>query len=505
VDEQVLLKLEGIHKSFSGIEVLHGVSLDLRKGEVLGLVGENGAGKSTLMSIIGGLYGFDSGTMTIGGDEYRPQNPTDARNMGIAFVHQEFSLFTNLSVADNLFVDRYPHNALYKINRRRITEQTVEYLELFKLDVSPKAKIETLSMGIRQIIEISKALAKHPKILIFDEPTTSLSPKEKDRLFEVIQKQRESQVSIIYISHILDDVIQLCDRMVILRDGQTVGRMDKKEFDKKAIIKLMVGREMNQGYYPAVEKEIGDPVYEVNDFVRGGGEHSVSFVIKKGEVVGLFGLMGAGRTELLNSLFGVEPNEGGGILLGGKRLGKPLPEKCIKNGIAYITENRRQEGLLVVKSVGMNLVMVILRKLLRKMKVVDQKREKQAVYDLVKRFSIKTADPEEQEAKKLSGGNQQKLVVAKWYASEPKILFMDEPTRGVDVGAKYEIYTYINQLAKDGCGVFMVSSEMEELMGMCDRILVMYRGRIVADIPRSDYSGELIIQYALEGRVEHAG
>ncbi len=503
MSEQIQLQLNQIHKSFSGIEVLHGVSFELRKGEVLGIVGENGAGKSTMMSIIGGLYSHDSGSMAIEGQPYIPQTPGDAYKAGIAFVHQEFSLFTNLSVADNLFVDRYPHKSV-SIDRKYMTERTQAYIDLFKLDITPATKVENLPMGIRQIIEISKALEKKPKILILDEPTTSLSPKEKDQLFEVIEELRSRQVSIIYISHILDDVIKLCNRTLVLRDGYSVGQFDNRELDKKAVIKHMVGRELNQ-VYPTVEKEIGQPIYSASSFTRRGASAPISFDIKAGEIVGMFGLMGAGRTELLNALFGTEPNDGGEITVNGKKLSRPTPEKCIKAGMAFITENRRQEGLVMPKTVGENLGLVVMDRMLHLIKMIDRSKEHKLINELVQRFSIKTADAFSQSVRFLSGGNQQKVVVAKWCTSEPSVFFMDEPTRGVDVGAKYEIYTIINDLAKEGCGVLMVSSEMEELMGMCDRILVMHRNRITADIPKDKYDSELIIQYALEEEKENAG
>ena len=503
MSDQALLTLQGIRKSFAGTEVLHGVSFDLREGEILGLVGENGAGKSTLMSIIGGLYPYDGGEMLLQGEPYRPQNPTDAGKAGIAFVHQEFSLFTNLSVADNLYVDNYPKKAFSRIDRQRLRERADYYIKLFHLNISHKNKVEELPMGIRQILEISKALEKNPRILIFDEPTTSLSKTEKDYLFEVIGKLKEQKISIIYISHILDDVISLCDRAVVLRDGNSVGQEDMSALDKKTMIKLMVGRDLNQ-VYPSVEKTIGEPVYQVESFARNENTAPVDFQIHKGEIVGMFGLLGAGRTELLNSLYGAEPHLSGQVTINGQALESLSPIRCIERGVAYITENRRQEGLIVNKPVSENLVLVTLRQMLKPLKVIDKKKERAMVKDLVERFSIRTADPDTQMARNLSGGNQQKVVIAKWCVSDPAVFFMDEPTRGVDVGAKFEIYTYINEMAKAGCGILIVSSEMEELMGMCDRILVMQQQRIVADIPKDRYNSESIIQYALEGELENA-
>ncbi|WP_308753224.1 sugar ABC transporter ATP-binding protein [uncultured Anaerotruncus sp.] len=503
MSSQPLLQLDNIHKSFYGAEVLHGVNLDLCPGEVLGLVGENGAGKSTLMSILGGVYGFDSGTMRLGGEVYTPATPNDATRAGIAFIRQEFSLFSNLTVAENLFVDRFPRRGL-SVDYKKMEERAQVYIDLFRLDISPRTKVESLPMGVRQIVEISKALEKDAKIIIFDEPTTSLSPKEKEELFEVIGGLKARDVSIIYISHILEDVMRLCDRTTVLRDGNSVGTFQNSALDKREIIRLMVGREMNQ-VYPTIDKEIGEPIYEVREFVRGGSRSPVSLTIRKGEIVGMFGLMGAGRTELLGALFGADPSEGGEILVRGKPLARPTPARCIREGIAYVTENRRQEGLVMPKTIEENATMVVLDRMTGALGVVDRGREKKTALDLVKKLTVKTTDPQRQFVKNLSGGNQQKVVIAKWVASEPSVFFMDEPTRGVDVGAKYEIYTYINELAREGCGVLLVSSEMEEVMGICDRILVMYRDRIVADIPKAAFDQERIIQYALEGGIPDAG
>lgn len=501
---QQLLKIENMRKSFFGTEVLHGVNLELNKGEVLGLIGENGAGKSTLMSIIGGIYSFEQGAMTFQGAPYRPQTPNDATKAGIAFIHQEFSLFSNLTVAENLFVDDFPLKHRIAIDRKKMEQRARAYIDLFKLNISPGTKVGSLPMGIRQIVEISKALLKNANVLIFDEPTTSLSPKEKEGLFTVINELKDSGVAIIYISHILEDVMRLCDRTTVLRDGNTVGSFQTRELEKKKIIQLMVGRELNQ-VYPSIEKEIGPPVYEATDFIKRKGTAPISFAICKGEIVGLFGLMGAGRTELLNSLFGVDPYAGGRVEIEQSPLERPTPERCIDRGMAYVTENRRNEGLILSKTVGENAVMVILRRMAGALGVVDRKQEKKTALELVHTFSVKTNASQDQPVKNLSGGNQQKVVVAKWIASAPKVFFMDEPTRGVDVGAKYEIYTYINELAKNGCGVLAVSSEMEELMGICDRILVMYKDRLVANIPKETFDQELIIQYALEGGIADAG
>lgn len=497
-----MLQMKNIKKSFLGAEVLHGINFEVKKGEILGLVGENGAGKSTLMSIMGGVYAFNSGEMYMDGAVYRPAKPSDATNIGISFIHQEFSLFSYLSVAENMFIDHFPMKGV-GIDKKAMEQGARKYIDLFHLSISPKTKIEELPMGIRQIIEISKALQKKPKLMIFDEPTTSLSPKEKRELFTIIGELKAQGVSIIFISHILEDVMELCDRIAIIRDGSSIGDYEKADIDKHKMIKLMVGRDLNQ-IYPKVEKQVYEPVYEVKNFMREGSGKEVSFSVKRGEIVGLFGLMGAGRTELLRSLFGVDTAVSGQVFVNGKPLHKLTPRKCINHQMAFVTEDRRREGLIMSKTVNENVVMVVLNRLLNRFKVVNIKEEKRVAGEAIRQFSVKCANPEEQLVGSLSGGNQQKVVIAKWMSSEPKIFFLDEPTRGVDVGAKYEIYTYINELAKSGCAVLVVSSEMEEVMGICDRILVMHRDCIVADVTKKNFSQEKIIQYALEGGLGYA-
>ncbi len=492
-----ILEMRDIKKSFLGTEVLHGINLNIQKGEIHGLVGENGAGKSTMMSIMGGVYIRDHGEMFINGEPYKPTKPSDATNVGIAFIHQEFSLFEHLSVAQNMFIDDFPMSGV-SINTKEIDKKTQKYIDLFGIDITPKTKIRDLPMGIRQIVEISKALEKNPKIIIFDEPTTSLSPKEKDELFVIMNNLKNSGVSIIFISHILEDILDMCDNVSIIRDGNSIGTFEKKDLTKQKMISNMVGRELNQ-VYPTIEKSIGEQAYVVEDFIRKGSDVPVSFDIKKGEIVGLFGLMGAGRTELLRSLYGIDENDGGKITILGNDAYPPNPKKCIDAGMAYVTEDRRNEGLIITKTVSENSVLVVLNRFLKKFKVVNTKLEKDTSEKIIKQFSIKAANPSVQPVGSLSGGNQQKVVIGKWIASEPKILFLDEPTRGVDVGAKYEIYTYILQLAKEGCAVLVVSSEMEEVMGICDRIMVMNKDKIVASVPKEQYNQEVIIKYSLEG------
>jgi ABC-type sugar transport system ATPase subunit len=496
-DENILV-LKEISKGFFGAMVLHSISLEVRKGEILGLVGENGAGKSTLMNILGGVLPQDSGSMELRGQPYTPANPKAADKAGIAFIHQELSLFSNLTVAENMFIDDLPTGVMGAVQFEKMRTEAREYIRKFGVNTTPDTKVEALSMGIRQTIEITKALIKSAEIIIFDEPTTSLSQTEKDNLFHIIAQLKQQGVTIIYISHILEDVFALCDRIAVVRDGHLVGVQPKELLDKGQIIKMMVGREMNQ-VYPSVKKNVGEVVYRAIDIQQGRAVRDISFDLRSGEIVGLFGLMGAGRTELVRCLFGADPIDNGMIEFKGKRLRQINPEACIKNGIAFVTEDRRQEGLLMPKSVKENVVLAKLNDLRENLGTIHGKKEDREAETVIKELSVKVQDKNKQQAKNLSGGNQQKVVIAKWILKNPSMFIMDEPTRGVDVGAKYEIYTIINDMAKNGATVLFISSEMEELMGVCDRIMVMSKGKIVADIPKSDYSQEKIISYAIGG------
>lgn len=497
----VLLHVRDVTKSFAGVQVLHGLSLDVCQGEVLGLVGENGAGKSTLMNIVGGVLPLDSGRMALAGQPYAPRSPLAATANGIAFVHQELNLFANLTVAENLFIDGFPKTRFGAIDRNAIRRATRDCIERFSLPVTPDTKVEFLSAGIRQMVEIAKGVMKNARIMIFDEPTTSLSRREKEALFKTIDGLKAKGIAIIYISHILDDVRRLCDRIAVLRDGRMVDIRVTAGFPERDLIRCMVGRLMTQ-VFPSVEKEVTDTVLlEAKDLRWGGKVNGVSLALRTGEIVGLYGLMGAGRTELAKVLFGVEQRDGGEIALHGALLPRVSPGVCIGAKAAFITEDRRQEGLLMPKPVGDNLGLVKMADLRNRLGVVNvrelDRHNRQAIRDL----GIKVADYRSQPANSLSGGNQQKVVFGKWVMKDPKIFILDEPTRGVDVGAKFEIYSIIGNLAKAGSAVLFISSEIEELIGTCDRILVMSGGRITGDVPKAAFDRERILELALQGRI----
>ncbi|MEA4897271.1 MAG: sugar ABC transporter ATP-binding protein [Christensenellaceae bacterium] len=501
--QEVVLQLKDIRKEFYGVEVLHGVSLTFKKGEIHGLVGENGAGKSTLMNVIGGVFAPESGTMTLGGKPYNPVTPKDARASRIAFIHQELNLFSNLTVAENLYIDNLPKTRTGAVNFRFMNAQAKKKLGDLGVQISPRAVVESLPMGVRQTVEIIKALLMDAQIILFDEPTTSLSQKEKDFLFGIIRGLREKGVTVVYISHILEDVFSLCDVVSVLRDGSMIDDIEKKDLDRDRIVSLMVGRKLEK-IYPSVQKQIGEPLFSVEHMYAPPAVQDVSLTLNEGEVLGIFGLMGAGRTEFVRALYGLDPMTSGEITFRGKRTKGMTPERWIAEGMAFISEDRRKEGLLMPKPVEDNLVLAKLSDMVRALGLIKKRDVASLADQIIRDFSIKVADKQLQLASNLSGGNQQKVVIGKWLARKPRMLIMDEPTRGVDVGAKYEIYTLMLELAKSGSGILCISSEMEELIGICDRILIMCNGKITGEVSRSEFAAQAIMEHALTGGQGHA-
>jgi ribose transport system ATP-binding protein len=475
------------------------VSVNLRRGRILALIGQNGAGKSTLMNIVGGVVRPDGGTMRLDGATYAPEVPGDASRSGIAFIHEELNLFSNLTIAENIFVDRFPRRRIGPValvDRRAMHARARELLSEVNLDLPPETPLERLSPGERQLVEVAKALELDARIIIFDEPTTSLTARETDRLFALIGRLRQSGTSMIYISHILGDVMRLADDVAILRDGELVASGEKAGFDIGGMITLMVGRSIEQLYPPRRSAPGERDLLAASHLSAKGVVKDIDFAHNNGEVLGLFGLMGSGRTELARILFGLDPFDGGDIRIGAASPSRHSPRRSIRAGLAFITENRREEGLLMNMSIAENIALAALPKFAATpLQFIERERLSTAAADAAERLRIKTASVA-QPAKSLSGGNQQKVVVANWLMSEPSIFIMDEPTRGIDVAAKYEIYAIIDRLAEDGGGVLFISSEIEELLAMCDRILVMSHGEIVAAFPRAAFDKERILRSA---------
>ena len=494
-----LLSVSVVDKSFSGVRVLKNVSFALSVGRTLGLVGENGAGKSTLMNILGGNHQPDAGRMRLEGQPYLPRNPTDATRHGVAFIHQELNLFANLSVAENIFLTDFPRTAgLPWIQRRALRAKTTELLIQVGLDVPPETSVEHLSAGERQLVEIAKALSVDARLIIFDEPTTSLSMRETESLFSLMHCLRERGLSMIYVSHILGDVLQLCDDLVVLRDGEVVGSGPVSEFTADRMISLMVGRSLSRLYPTRRGPATAHPVLEVKSLSQPHVVHGVSLTIHREEVLGISGLMGAGRSELARILFGLDPHASGEILLDGKPLDRTPPLDRIQRGLAFLTEDRRAEGLCLEASIADNIALVSLRQHARPpFRLLDTSRWREGIRTMREAVRLTAKAGDAQPVKTLSGGNQQKVVLAKWLLAKPNVLILDEPTRGIDVGAKSEVYQLIHDLADKGAGVLVISSEIEELAGICDRILVMNRGEITGEFRREEFDRETILAAAL--------
>lgn len=489
-----ILRLSKINKSFPGVKALTDVDLVIRKGEVHALVGENGAGKSTLMKIISGAYRRDSGTIWLDGKVVEVVSPKQSELMGISIIYQELNLIERISVAENVFIGRYPmKNGLVQWKKMNADAQAL--FDEYDLPINARVLVRSLPMAQKQMVEIIKAVSINAKIIIMDEPTSSLSSKETESLFHIISRLKEKGIAVVFITHRLDEIFAICDRMTVLRDGCYIGCRDIKDITKDEMIAMMIGRELTQ-QYPQRTNEIGEVSFEVRDLTD-GGEHvkEVSFQARKGEVLGFYGLVGAGRTETMRMIFGADRKAGGQIFLNGQEVKILSPRNAIRHGIGFITENRRDEGLFLRSSVRTNTVMVALRKILRK-GFISYRTERQVAEDYVKKLRVVTPTID-QRVMFLSGGNQQKVVLAKWLYADCEFMIFDEPTRGIDVGARREIYELINSLVADGKTVIVVSSDMEEILGISDRILIMHEGRISGEIQKEEFSQSLVTKYAV--------
>ena len=492
-DAQPLLKIFAIGKQFPGVRALHDVDLTLNQGEVLSLVGENGAGKSTMMKILAGVHTPDEGTIELDGRAVQIGSVRDAQKHGIALIHQELNLSDNLDIAANIFLGNEPHK-FGVLDRKRIHEESAGYLERVGLDFPTDTLVADLTIGHQQLVEISKALSVDARIIIMDEPTSSLSQKESESLFEVIRDLKSQGIAIIYISHRLGEVMELSDRVAVLRDGENAGELVGDEITHDAMVKLMVGRDLSQ-FYNRTATSPGEVVLELDRLrtpVHPGDE--ISFSVRSGEIVGIAGLVGAGRTELLQTIFGVTPAVGGTMKLEGRELNPKTSLEAIDSGVVLAPEDRKRHGLVLEMSVRENTSLARLRQD-QKVGMIDFRGEAELAEKTIKKMNVKTPHAE-QIVQYLSGGNQQKVVLGKWLAMNPRLLLLDEPTRGIDIGSKQEIYRLMEELAASGVAVLFVSSEMEEVLGMADRALIMHEGAITGELSRDQLSEEAIMQLA---------
>ncbi len=495
------LEVQKITKRFPGVVALSGVDLKVYPSEVLALIGENGAGKSSLMKILAGVQPADEGELLVEGKAVRFSGVQDAQKSGIALIHQELNLAENLTVAANIFLGREPGKFGW-IDQGLIERESKRVLEMVGLEVSPETLLSELTLGKQQLVEIAKALSTDAKVIIMDEPTSSLSLRESERLFEVIHDLRDKGVSVIYISHRLGEVKELADRVVVFRDGENAGMLERNEVDHDAMVRMMVGREVSQ-FYQRTEHDLGEVVLSVRGLrSMEHRENELNFEVRAGEVVGVAGLVGAGRSEMLAALFGARPALGGDVLVAGKGGLPRSPRESLGRGLALVPEDRKGQGLILDMAVKENMSLASLRRD-SKGPFLNTDKEEELVADMTSALSVKTPGSW-QLARFLSGGNQQKIVLAKWLALKPKVLLLDEPTRGIDIGAKEEIYLLMEKFAREGMAVLFVSSEMEEIMGMADRTLVMHEGRITGELARENFSEEAIMELATGGNINKA-
>lgn len=490
----LLLEMRGMQKSFYGNEVLHAVNFSLEAGSVHALMGENGAGKSTLMNILVGIHKRDGGTIEIEGQAVEIDSPAAAQKMGIAMIHQELSSVVEMSVAENIFLGREPvKNGL--IDYRQMYKQTEELLETLHIALNPKTKMGRLRVADQQLVEIAKAVSQNARILIMDEPTSSITDREVANLYNIIRNLKERGTGIVYISHKMDEVYTITDKITILRDGESIVTWNTKEATNDMVVKAMVGRELTE-QYPAREPDIGEPILELKGLTKQGEFEDISFTLHRGEILGLVGLVGAGRTETMQSLFGLTKVESGEIYIKGEKVELKKPADAIDHGIAYVTEDRKGEGLVLPMSIAHNTTLPSMKEFSNKV-FIKAAEERSKTDQILSELRVKMASSK-LAVKNLSGGNQQKVVLAKWMLKEPDIIIFDEPTRGIDVGAKAEIYKLMNEFVAKGKAIIMISSEMPEAMGMSDRILVLSNHKVSGELKKDEFSQDSIMTMAMQ-------
>jgi len=501
VEGSIILEARNITKTFPGVVAVNNVTFRVYRGEVNALVGENGAGKSTLMKVLSGVYPDYEGKVILEGKEVHFRTPKEAQDNGIALIPQELDLVPNLSVAENVFLSREPVDAFGFVNYKKMYEKTSEILERLGVPIDPREKIEELSTGQQQMVAIAKALSLDSKVIIMDEPTSAISQHEIENLFKIIRILKQEGKSIVYISHKLDEIFEIADRLTIMRDGKIVGEGLVKDFSYDDVVKLMVGRSIDK-FFVKEKTEISDEIFRVEDLCLWSADRRrlivdrVSFYVRHGEVLGIYGLMGAGRSETLEAIFGVYPKRTTGkLFLEKKQIEITSPQDALRFGIGFVPEDRKLAGLILQLAVVHNISITSLDKLV-KLGMISKKFEENLAEEYVKRLNIR-ATSLYQIVENLSGGNQQKVVLAKWLAIRPKVLLLDEPTRGIDVNAKSEIYKLISELAKSGMGVIMVSSELPEILAMSDRIVVMSEGKKTGEFDRSEATEEKLLRAAI--------
>ena len=492
-----LLEMTGISKHFPGVKALSDVSIFLDRREVLGIVGENGAGKSTLMKIVAGVYTPDAGELHLDGDAFTPRQPRDSLDAGIIVIHQELSLVPDRSVAENIFLGHLPHDRLGAVRRTALNSHAKELLARVGLDISPQTRVRHLGIAQQQLVEIARALSRKARVIVMDEPTATLTTSEQQILFATIRALRDSGVGLVFISHHLEEVFEICDRVVVLRDGAAVDMRPTGEWTEASLIQAMVNRPID-ALFPARHATVGEVMLEVEGLSSAGRFENVSFQLRAGEVLGIGGLIGAGRTEVLKAIYGALPISGGRIRVQSREVSIRTPRDAIAAGVALVPEDRKGEGLVMAFPVRSNIAMSTLTRMSWLRTVLARGRIDRLADEAVRELRIRTPSIR-QRVQLLSGGNQQKVVLGRALTTKPRVFLLDEPTRGIDVGAKVEVYRLINALAEQGAAILVVSSDMIELLGLCDRILVMRTGRIAGAVPRHEFSQERVMHFAALG------
>ena len=493
-------ELDGLSKRFGATQALDDVSLELRSAEIHALVGENGAGKSTLVKILAGVHQPDAGRIRINGLPTHIQGPAHARELGIAVIHQEPRLFPDLSVAENVFIGRQPRTRLRLIDWSKMQRDAERLFAELDVSISPDMPVRGVSMADQQLVEIAKALSLDARMLIMDEPTASLSLHEVERLFSIVRPLRDRGLAVLFVSHRLDEVFDLCERATVLRDGRHVITAPTRELTTGDLIRYMVGRDVS--LFPKAQTGASDVLLEVHDLTRSGAFRDVTFQLRAGEIVGMAGLVGAGRTEVARVLFGVDRADSGKVLLGGRVVSFATPAEALRAGVAYVPEDRHQDGLVLDFPITANVSLPILPRMFPRL-FVDRAAERRLAQDYAAQLRVRMTDVE-QLVSALSGGNQQKVVIAKWLATRPRVLILDEPTRGIDIGAKVEVHRIVSNLAAAGLGIILISSDLPEVLAMSDRVLVMHEGQLTAELSRAEASEERVM-FAATGQSAASG